>query len=185
MIKEILADCDLRMKKSVEMLRQEFTHIRTGKASVGLVEPLKVDVYGSELPLTQVASISTPDPRTIVIQPWDKTALGAIEKAIQKSDLGLNPASDGTLIRLVLPPLTEERRKELVKLVKKYTEDAKVAVRNIRRDANEHLKRLEKSHEISEDESHKAQHKTQEATDKHIKEMDHLFELKEKEILEV
>lgn len=185
MIKAILADCDLRMTKSVDLLRQELTHIRTGKASIGLVEPLKVEVYGSEMPLSQVASVSTPDPRTIVIQPWDKTALSAIEKAIQKSDLGLNPANDGALIRLVLPPLTEDRRRELVKLVKKYTEEAKVAIRNVRRDANEHLKRLEKSHEISEDECHKAQQKTQEATDKHIKEMDHLFELKEKEILEV
>ncbi|MBU0507887.1 ribosome recycling factor [bacterium] len=185
MIKEILADCEIRMNKSVEMLRQEFTHIRTGKASIGLVEPIKVEAYGSEMPLAQVASISTPDPRTIVIQPWDKSTFGPIEKAIQKSDLGLHPMNDGTVIRLSIPPLTEERRRELVKLVKKYTEDAKVAIRNIRRDANEHVKRLEKNHEISEDESHKTQDRVQEMTDKHIKDMDHLFELKEKEILEV
>ncbi len=185
MIKDIIADCELRMNKSVEMLRQELAHIRTGKASVGLVEPIRVDVYGSEMPLSQVASVATPDPRSIVIQPWDKSTIGAIEKAIQKSDLGLNPMNDGTVIRLAVPPLTEERRKELVKLVKKYVEDAKVAVRNVRRDANEHIKRLEKSHEVSEDESHKAQHRIQESTDKHIKDMDHLFELKEKEILEV
>lgn len=185
MVKEIVADCDLRMKKSVEMLRQELTHIRTGKASVGLVEPIRVEVYGTEMPLSQVASVSTPDAKTIVIQPWDKGTMHAIEKAIQKSDLGINPHNDGTLIRLAVPPMTEERRKELVKLVKKYAEEAKVAVRNVRRDANEHIKKLEKEHKVSEDESHKAQDKTQELTDKHIKEMDHLFELKEKEVMEV
>ncbi|RPH93885.1 ribosome recycling factor [candidate division KSB1 bacterium] len=184
MIKEIIADTELRMNKSVEKLRQEMAHIRTGKASIGLVEPIRVEAYGSEMPITQVASLSTPDARTIVIQPWDRTTLGAIEKAIQKSDLGINPMNDGTLIRLAIPPLTEERRRDLVKIVKKYTEDAKVALRNVRRDANEHIKKLEKSHEVSEDESHKAQDRTQEMTDKHIKDMDHLFELKEKEILE-
>ncbi|HEY3294397.1 MAG TPA: ribosome recycling factor [bacterium] len=184
MVKEIVADCELRMNKSVEKLRLELTHIRTGKASVGLVEPIRVDVYGSEMPLAQVASVSTPDAKSIVIQPWDKSTLGAIGKAIQMSDLGLNPMNDGTMIRLTIPPLTEERRKDLVKLVKKYVEEAKVAVRNIRRDANEHIKKLEKNHEISEDETKKAEHRTQEMTDKHIKEMDHLFDLKEKEILE-
>jgi ribosome recycling factor len=183
-VKEIVADCELRMTKSVEKLRHELTHIRTGKASVGLVEPIRVDAYGAETPLSQVASVSTPDAKTIVIQPWDKSVLGAITKAIQTSDLGLNPMNDGTLIRLTIPPLTEDRRKELVKLVKKYAEEAKVAVRNIRRDANEHLKKLEKSHEISEDELKKTEQRTQEMTDKHIKDMDHLFELKEKEILE-
>ncbi|MBI5059104.1 ribosome recycling factor [candidate division KSB1 bacterium] len=185
MVKEIIADCDLRMKKSVEMLRHELSHIRTGKASVGLVEPLRVDVYGTEMPLSQVASVSTPDAKTIMIQPWDKGAVHAIEKAIQKSELGLTPNIDGTTIRLTLPPLTEERRKDLVKVVKKYVEEAKVAIRNVRRDANEHIKRLEKEHKVSEDESRKSQDKTQEMTDKHIKEMDHLFELKEKEVLEV
>jgi ribosome recycling factor len=185
MIKEILADCDLRMNKSVEMLRHEFTHIRTGKASIGLIEPIRVEAYGVETPISQLASVATPDARTITITPWDKTILGTIDKAIQKSDLGLHPMSDGTMIRLVVPPLTEDRRKELVKLVRKMTEEAKVAVRNVRRDANEHLKKLEKSHEISEDESHKAQDKTQELTDKRIKDMDHLFDLKEKEIMEV
>lgn len=184
MLKAIVADCEARMNKSVEKLRQEMAHIRTGKASVGLVEPIRVEVYGSEMPITQVASLSTPDAKTIVIQPWDKGTIGAVEKAIQKSDLGLTPMSDGTVIRLSVPPLTEERRKELVKLVKKYTEEAKVALRNIRRDANEHIKREEKGHEVSEDESRKTQERIQEMTDKHIKDMDHLFELKEKEILE-
>lgn len=185
MVKEIIADCDLRMKKSVEMLRQELTHIRTGKASIGLVEPIRVEVYGTEMPLSQVATVTTPDARTIMIQPWDKSTMHAIEKGIQKSDLGINPHNDGTVIRLGVPPMTEERRKDLVKLVKKYAEEAKVAVRNVRRDANEHIKKLEKEHKVSEDESHKAQEKTQELTDKHIKEMDHLFELKEKEVMEV
>jgi len=185
MIKEVIADCEMRMNKSVEMLRQELTHIRTGKASVGLVEPIRVEVYGTEMPISQVASVSTPDARTIVIQPWDRATLGAIEKAIHKSDLGLHPMNDGVLVRLAVPPLTEERRKDLVKLVKKYVEDAKVALRNIRRDANEHIKKLEKDHDVSEDDGRKAQQRTQEMTDKHIKDMDHLFELKEKEILEV
>ncbi|MCX6600396.1 MAG: ribosome recycling factor [bacterium] len=184
MLKPIVADCEVRMNKSVEKLRLEMAHIRTGKASVGLVEPLKVEVYGTEMPITQVASLSTPDARTIVIQPWDRGTIGAIEKAIQKSDLGLNPMSDGTLIRLAVPPLTEERRRELVKVVKKYAEEAKVALRNIRRDANEHIKREEKNHEVPEDDSRKTQERIQEMTDKHIKDMDHLFELKEKEILE-
>ena len=185
MITEILADCDLRMKRSVEVLRQELTRIRTGKASVGLVEPIKADAYGSEMPLSQMANISTPDARTILIQPWDKSTLGAIEKAIQKSDLGLNPNNDGQQIRLALPPLTEDRRKELVKVVKKYVEDAKTAIRNVRRDANEHIKKLEKNHELSEDKSHDAQGEVQKLTDKHIKEMDHLLELKEKEVMEI
>ncbi|MBK6910081.1 MAG: ribosome recycling factor [bacterium] len=185
MIKEITADCDLRMKRSVEVLRQELTHIRTGKASVGLVEPIRVEAYGAEMPLSQMANISTPDARTILIQPWDKTTLKDIEKAIQKSDLGLNPGNDGQQIRLTLPPLTEERRKELVKVVKKYTEEAKTAIRNVRRDANEHIKKVEKTHQISEDQSRDAQDQIQKLTDKHIKEMDHLLELKEKEVMEI
>ncbi|MCL4304588.1 ribosome recycling factor [bacterium] len=185
MIKEILADCDLRQKRTVEVLRQELTRIRTGKASAGLVEPVKVEVYGTEMPLSQVATVTTPDARTIMIQPWDKSTLGAIEKAIQKSDLGLNPNNDGQQIRLSLPPLTEERRKELVKIVKKYCEDAKTAARNVRRDANDHVKRLEKSHEISEDQSRDAHDEIQKLTDKHIKELDHLLELKEKEVMEI
>jgi ribosome recycling factor len=184
-IQEIVADSELRMNKSVEKLRLDFTHIRTGKASVGLVEPIRVDAYGSEMPLSQVASVSTPDAKTIVIQPWDKSVMSAVEKAIMKSDLGLHPSNDGTVIRLVVPPLTEERRRDLVKMVKKFSEEAKVAVRNIRRDANEHIKKLEKNHEVSEDDSVKAEKRIQDVTDRHIKDMDHLFELKEKEILDV
>ncbi len=185
MTKEIIADTDLRMKKSVEAFRQELMHIRTGKASAALVEPIRVEYYGSQVPLSQVANITIPDPKTIAVQPWDKSLLGAIERAIQKSELGLTPVSNGTFIRLPVPPLTEQRRHELVKVVRRYLEDARVAVRSIRRDANEHLKRDEKDGKISEDESHTTQDKIQELTNQHIKEMDHLVELKEKEIMEV
>jgi ribosome recycling factor len=185
MTKQIIADADLRMKKSVEAFRQELTHIRTGKASAALVEPIRVEYYGSQVPLSQAASITIPDPKTIAIQPWDKSLLGAIERAIQKSELGLTPLNNGTFIRLPVPPLTEERRRELVKVVHRYLEDARVAVRSIRRDANEHLKRAEKDGKISEDDSHTTQEKIQELTNQHIKEMDRLVELKEKEIMEV
>ena len=185
MIKEIVSDCDLRMNKSIEKIRLDLAHLRAGKASVGLVEPIKVEMYGTEMPISQMANVSTPDARTITITPWDKSSLGAITKAIQKSELSLNPMSDGAMIRLVIPPLTEENRRELVKRVKKEVEEGKVALRNVRRDAIEHVKRLEKEHKVSEDESHKGQEKIQELTDKHIKDMDHLFALKEKEILEV
>jgi ribosome recycling factor len=185
MTKEMIADADLRMKRSVETFRQELLHIRTGKASVALVEPIRVDYYGSEVPLSQVASVTTPDPKTIAIQPWDKSVLGAIEKAVQKSALGLTPVNNGTFIRLPLPPLTEERRRDLVKVVRRYVEEAKVALRNIRRDTNESLKRAEKDGEISEDDSRTAQDKIQEVTNQHIKELDRLLELKEKEIMEV
>lgn len=184
-VKEITADCDLRMNKTIEKVRQDLAHLRAGKASVGLVEPIKVEMYGTEMPIAQLATVATPDARTITITPWDKTSLGAISKAIQKSELSLNPMSDGSVIRLVIPPLTEENRRELVKRVKKEIEDGKIALRNVRRDAIEHVKRIEKDHKISEDESHTAQEKIQEITDKHIKDMDHLFQLKEKEILEV
>jgi ribosome recycling factor len=185
MIKEIIADCDLRMNKSIEKVRLDLAHLRAGKASVGLVEPIRVEMYGTEMPIAQLANVGTPDARTITITPWDKSSLGAITKAIQKSELSLNPMSDGSMIRLVIPPLTEENRRELVKRVKKEVEEGKVALRNIRRDDIERIKKLEKEHKVSEDESHKAQEKVQELTDKHIKDMDHLFQLKEKEILEV
>lgn len=185
MIKEIIADCDVRMNKSIEKIRQDLAHLRAGKASVGLVEPIRVEIYGTEMPIAQLATVGTPDARTITITPWDKTTLGAISKAIQKSELSLNPMSDGSMIRLVIPPLTEENRRDLVKRVKKEVEEGKVALRNIRRDDIERIKKLEKEHKVSEDDSHKAQEKIQEVTDKHIKDMDHLFQLKEKEILEV
>jgi ribosome recycling factor len=185
MIREIVTDAELRMTKSVEKLRQDLTHIRTGKASVGLVEPLKVEVYGTDMPLSQVASVSTPDSKTIVIQPWDRTVLASIEKSIRKSDLGLNPMSDGTLIRLAIPPLTEDRRKELVKLVKKYVEEAKVAVRNIRRDANAALKDLVKDKSISEDDERRGQELVQKLTDQYVKEVDSVLAAKETDLMAI
>jgi ribosome recycling factor len=181
----ILTDAENRMKKTGETLRQELVKIRTGKASPALLDGIRVEYYGAQVPLNQVASVTTPEPRLIVIQPWDKSVLSKIEREILKSDLGLNPASDGTFIRLAIPTLTEERRKELVKLVRKYTEDARIAVRNIRRDANEHLKKEEKEGKLPEDESKKLTARNQELTDKYIKVMDEILEKKEKEIMEV
>lgn len=181
----ILDDAETRMTKSVESFRQELVKIRTGKASVSLLDNIKVDYYGTNVPLNQVASLSTPEPRLIVIQPWEKNLIGVIEKEIQKSDLGLTPVSDGTFIRLAIPILTEERRKELVKLVRKYTEDARIAIRNIRRDANDQIKKEEKSREISEDESKKLLTECQNLTDQHVEKIEEILSQKEKEIMEV
>ncbi|TKJ39792.1 ribosome recycling factor [candidate division LCP-89 bacterium B3_LCP] len=181
----ILSDAQTRMEKSIENFRQEMVKIRTGKASTSLLDGIKVDYYGNPTPLNQVASLSTPEPRLIVIQPWDKGIIGAIEKEIQKSDLGLTPINDGTFIRLAIPMLTEERRMDLVKLVKKYAEDARIAVRNIRRDANDQLKKEEKSSDISEDELKKLQNNNQEITDKSVQQIDALLKKKEEEIMEV
>ncbi|RJP80941.1 MAG: ribosome recycling factor [Candidatus Zixiibacteriota bacterium] len=182
---EILNDAETRMKKSVEAFRHELVKIRTGKASTALLDGIRVDYYGTQVPLNQVASLSTPEPRLIIIQPWDKGMIGKIEKEILKSDLGLNPVNDGTFIRLAVPMLTEERRKDLVKLVRKYAEESRVAIRNIRRDTNEHLKREEKDSNISEDDLKKLQTRTQELTDKYIKNIDEVLDKKEKEIMEV
>lgn len=184
-MQEILKEAEERMKKTVEDLRRELVTLRTGRATPALVEDIKVDYYGTQLPMNQVANISVPDPRSLLITPWDRNALPAIERAIQKSDLGLNPNNDGTNIRLVLPPLTEERRKELVRKVHKIVEDHRVAVRNIRRDANEEVKRREKNHEISEDESRRLQDQIQKLTDKYIAELDRLQKAKEEELMEV
>jgi ribosome recycling factor len=159
-------------------------HIRTGRASTALLENIRLEYYGSEVSLQQVASISIPEPRAIAIQPWEKGLLQNIEKAILKSDLGITPKNDGQFIRLNFPPLTEERRRDLVKMVKKLAEDARIAVRNVRRDANEHIKREEKASDISEDQSKKEQSKVQEYTDKFIKEIDKVLANKEAEIIE-
>lgn len=185
MIKEIQAEAENKMKKSVETIQKEFASIRTGKATPMLLEGIKVEYYGNLTPLSQVASVSVPDPKLLVIQPWEKRMIPEIAKAIQKSDLGLNPIQDANVVRLPIPALTEERRKDLVKLVKKLTEEGKVAIRNLRREAIEGLKKGEKDKKISEDDSRKAQEKMQEITDKYIKMMDELFEKKEKEIMEV
>lgn len=179
----VIDDGKKRMAGALSSLAKELSRLRTGRASVSLIEPLLADYYGNPTPVGQIASLSTPDARTITIQPWDKAAFGAVEKAILKSDLGLNPVNDGKLIRISIPPLTEERRKELVKVAKKFTEDAKVAVRNVRRDLNEDLKKLQKDKDITEDEQRKLEAEVQKLTDDSIKKCDETFSAKEKEIL--
>jgi ribosome recycling factor len=181
----VLADAKTRMEKAVAALEKEFSHLRTGRASVSLLDGLKVDYYGTPTPVDQIASVSTPDSRTITIQPWDRAAFGLVEKAILKSDLGLTPVNDGKIIRIGLPPLTEDRRKDLVKVAKKYTEEGKVAVRNIRRDANDALKKLQKDKVISEDDLRKGEADIQKTTDSFVAKMDQTFAKKEKEIMEI
>lgn len=185
MISEVLKDTEERMHKGVESLRKEYTLIRAGRANPSMLERVTAEYYGTPTPINQLANISVPEPRMLVIQPWDKSALPAIEKGIMKSDLGLNPSSDGAVIRLIIPQLTSERRTELVKTVKKKAEEARVAVRNIRRDTNDQLKKLEKDHSASEDEVKRAQEDVQKMTDKFIKEIDQTMEAKENEITEV
>lgn len=185
MIKEIIKDSEERMKKVIEITKKEFMSVRTGKASPALLDKINVDYYGTPTPVNQLANVSAPEPRLITIQPWDKGALAEIERAILKSDLGITPTNDGTVIRLAIPPLTQERRKELAKTIKKEGEEKKVAVRNIRRDANEHLKKTEKEGQISADENKKAQEEIQKLTDKYVKEIDQVVSNKEKEIMEV
>jgi len=184
LIDEILQDAETRMKKAVEATQAELSKIRTGKASPAILDTIRVDYYGSSLPLKQVASISVPEPRLITIQPWDRKVLPEIEKAILKSDLGLNPINDGSIIRLPIPPLTEERRRDLVRVVHKLGEEGRVAIRNIRRDANEELKKAEKDGEISEDDAHRAMKEVQDLTDEYIEKIDEIVKVKEKEILE-
>jgi len=183
--KEIMSESEQRMKKSIESLKKEFIRIRTGRASAALLDGISVEYYGSPMPVNQVAAISVPDARVIMVQPWEKNMIGPIEKAIQASDLGLNPQSDGNVIRLPIPPLSEERRKELFKLCKKISEDNKVAIRNIRRDGNEKLKESEKAKKITQDILKKSQEETQKLTDRYIKIVDDMLLVKEKEILEL
>lgn len=185
MVKKILKDAEDRMHKAVEVVRQELVKIRTGKATTALLDGVKVEYYGSMMPLNQVANISTPDVHTLTVQPWEKSMLPVIEKAILAANLGLNPASDGSIIRVPIPPLNEERRRELVKLVKKFAEDGKIAVRNVRRDSIEHLKKAEKQEHFSEDERKRSEGEVQKLTDKFIKDIDNLIAQKEKEIMEV
>jgi ribosome recycling factor len=174
-----------RMDKSIESLQEEFKKVRSGRANASLVEGLMVDYYGNRLPLKQLAGISVPEPRLIVVQPWDKGALSEIEKAFHKSDLMLNPNNDGKVIRIAIPPLTEDRRKELVKVAKGKAEDARIAIRNIRRDGNDEVKNAEKESHISEDESKKVLEEIQKITDKYIDQINSIVELKETEIMEV
>lgn len=185
MTKQIIKDAEDRMRKSVEAFRHDLASMKAGRATPAILDKLRVDYYGTPTPINQVANIEIPDARTIMIKPWDRTQLKAIEKAILTSDLGLNPNNDGVVIRLAIPPMTEDRRKELVKVVHKRTEEERVVVRNVRRDANDQVKRSEKDKEISEDESKRAQDEVQKLTDRYIKEVDQIMATKEKEIMEV
>ncbi len=185
MLKQILKDTEARMQKAVEVVRTELVKIRTGKATTALLDAVKVDYYGSLVPLQQVGSVSVPDVHLVTVQPWDKSMLAPIEKAIIAANLGLNPGNDGTIVRIPIPPLNEERRRELVKLVKKFGEEGKVSIRNIRRDGNEHLKKAEKDEHFSEDDRKRGEQEIQKFTDKYIKEIDALLLVKEKEIMEV
>ncbi len=185
MTKDIIKDANDHMNKSVAALSHEFATVRTGRASGAILEKIQIDYYGTPTPLLQIAGVSSPEPQLLVISPYDRSAMSAIEKAILASDLGITPSNDGQVIRLPFPPLTEERRKELVKLVKQYAEEARVAIRNIRRDANERMKRAEKDAEISQDELHRAEAEIQKITDSHIKEIDEAVKRKEAEIMEV
>jgi ribosome recycling factor len=184
-VQETLKDADERMGKAIEALERDLATVRTGRANPALVDQLRVDYYGTMTPLQQLATINVPEARLLVIQPWDKGSLEAIEKAIQKSDLGLNPSNDGTIIRLAIPPLTEERRKDLVKTVHKKLEDGRVAIRNVRRDAHEMLRDLKREKEISEDQEHNAQEELQQVTDRYITEAERVGKEKEQELLEV
>ena len=174
-----------RMKKAVETIRHEVATIRTSKATTSLLDGIRVDYYGSHVPLQQVASVSAPESRLLVIQPWERNVLPEVVKAIQKSDLGLNPVDDGTVVRLNLPPLTEERRKDLVKVLGKIVEDGRVRVRTIRRECNDELKKLEREHKISEDDSKKTQTEVQKLTDRYVAVLDELFHKKQAEVMEV
>jgi ribosome recycling factor len=184
-MQDIVDRAEAKMKSSIEALRKELAGIRTGRASPGLVESLHVDYYGAETPLKQLANISAPETRTIVIQPYDRTAMASIEKAILKSDLGLTPNNDGQHIRLTIPTLTEERRRDLVKLVKKQLEEGRIAVRNVRRESNDHLKDMEKAKTLSADDDKRAQERLQKLTDAYIKQIDDIGHAKEAEVMEV
>jgi len=185
MIDEIVEDAESRMAKSVESLKTELTKIRTGRAHPSLLDQVMVDYYGSMTPIKQIASVVAEDSRTLAVTPWEKPMVAAIEKAIMTANLGLNPASQGTVIRVPMPALTEERRRDLVKVVKAEGEGAKVAVRNIRRDANGDFKDLLKEKEISEDENRKAEERIQKLTDKYVADVDKVLEAKEKEMMEI
>lgn len=185
MLEDVYKDMKERMEKSLENLKGELIKIRTGKATTTLLDGIKVEYYGNMVPLNQVANIGTPDVNLIAIQPWEKSMIGEIEKAILKSELGLVPANDGTVIRLPIPKLTEERRHDLVKLVKKFGEESKIAIRNIRRDGNDKIKKMEKDSEVTEDEMRRGMDKVQEITDEFVKKVDEIIEIKDKEIMEV
>lgn len=180
---DLSKDIETRMISALELLGREFASVRTGRASTALLDTVRVDYYGTPTPVAQMASVSVPDARTLQIQPWEASQLGAIEKAIMKSDLGLTPVNDGKMVRLAIPPLTEERRKQLAKTVHKMAEDARIAIRNIRREANDKLKGLARDKKVSEDEERRAHEQNQKTTDKYIAKVDELLKKKEQEIL--
>lgn len=182
---EILLDAEDRMEKAFAALERDFAKLRTGRAGTALVDGIKVDYYGTPTPIGQLASVAVPDSRTLTIQPWDKASFALVEKAVLKSDLGLTPVNDGRIIRISIPPLTEERRKDLVKISRKYTEEAKVAVRSVRRDANDQLKKLEKAKTLTEDELKKSGEDVQKLTDRFVARCDERCQAKEKEIMEI
>jgi ribosome recycling factor len=185
MSQEIITKCGHHMDRAVEEVKHTFSTVRAGKASPTILDPIRVDYYGTPTPLSQVANLSCPEPRLIIIQPWERKMISVIEKAIQNSDLNLNPSNDGSVVRVPLPELSEERRKDLVKQVHRLAEEGRVAVRNVRRDANEHLKKALKAGEISEDEEHRAVKEVQELTDVHIRKIDELSRIKETDIMVV
>lgn len=185
MLNDIVIAEEEKMKKTIAKLKEDFATLKAGRANPTMLDRIEVECYGSMMPVNQVANVSAPEPRVILIQPWDKNSLKDIEKAIQKSDLGINPSNDGSAIRLIIPELTEETRKNLVKTVKKIGEEAKVAIRNIRRGCNDKIKAVKKSSDISEDEIKKSEDLIQKKTDNYIKEVDKLIEIKEKEIMSV
>jgi ribosome recycling factor len=185
MLDKVKKDAEGRMKKSIDSLTQELSRMRTGRAHPGLLEQIKVDYYGSSMPINQVANVAAEDARTLTITPWEKNMVPAIEKAIMSAGLGLNPVTAGTVIRIPMPPLTEERRREFVKVVKQEAENARVSVRNVRRDANTEVKKLLKDKKITEDEERRAEEAIQKLTDKHIEEIDKLLAKKEKDLMEV
>ncbi len=185
MVEEVFSRTEDKMQKTIQALRRELDTIRTGRATPALLDAVSVEAYGTLTPLNQLATISVPEARLLVIQPWDKSTVGSIQKAIQKSDLGLNPVSDGNAIRLVIPPPTEERKKELVKVVRKRAEDAKVALRNVRRDAVEELRKMEKDKEVSQDENRRALDRLQKLTDSYVDKAAQVCQSKETEIMEV
>ena len=185
MIKDVMKNMDEHMDKTIESLRREFSKVRTGRASTSLLDEIKIDYYGNPSTLNQVATLAVPEARTITIQPWEAKMIPVIEKAIMNANLGFTPANDGKLIRIVLPPLTEERRKEIVKSLKKHAEDAKVAIRNIRRDAVDGVKKLEKDKQITEDDLKRSEKEIQDHTNSHIAKIDEVLAHKEKEVMEV
>lgn len=184
-IAEIQQQCECKMKRTIESLRDDLSKLRTGRASTGILEHVMVDYYGSPTPISQVANLGVADARTITVQPWDRKMIPVIEKAILTADLGLNPAAFGDMVRVPVPLLTEERRREICKVVRGDGEDAKVAIRNLRRDANEHVKKLEKAKEVSEDEQSRSEKEIQKMTDKYIAEVDQIVAAKEKEVMTV